>query len=391
MIQKSYLIIGLLLLSLSLAADDVKELQKQQRKLQQEMENTNKMLQQTKRNETATMNKLELIGQNIKTQNRLINNLDREIGQLNNEMNQLAARRDTLQSNLEKLKDNYARMIRESHFARLQQSPLLFILSSENFEQMSRRLRYLQEIATYRKEQVARIVNTQQEIDHQNELLEEHKQDKQSALKQQQRQKENLNRDKKKQQKMLTELKKKNKDLSAQLKTQQKKADELNKKIDKLIREQAQKQGKTPLTKEQQLLSGGFKQNKGRLPWPIERGNISGHFGKHQHPVYDQVTIDNKGIYLQTTSGSKARAVYEGQISGVFVMNNTYVVIVQHGDYRSVYSGLSTIQVKQGDKVKAKQYLGTIYCDTEQDNKTELYFQIYEGKEIRNPELWLAQ
>lgn len=389
--KKKILTILLMTLSLAMVADNVKDLQKQQRKLQEDIENTNKMLQQTKRNETATLNKLELIGRNIKSQTKIINSLGQEIGQLNREMDVLSARRDTLQTELERHQADYARLIRESHYARLQQSPLLFVLSSESFQQMGRRIRYLQEFADYRKQQVARITHTQEEIDTQNRMLEEHRQDKQSALTQQKRQQDNLQRDKKKQQNMLNELKKKDKDLSAQLKKQQKKADELNRKIDKLIQEQAQKQSKNQLTAEQKLQSGGFEQNKGRLPWPVEKGIISGHFGKHQHPVYELVTIDNKGIYLQTTSGSKARAVYDGQVSGVFVMNNTYVVIVQHGDYRSVYSGLSSLNVKQGDKVSTKQTLGTIYCDAEQDNKTELYFQIYEGKEIRNPELWLAR
>jgi murein DD-endopeptidase MepM/ murein hydrolase activator NlpD len=118
---------------------------------------------------------------------------------------------------------------------------------------------------------------------------------------------------------------------------------------------------------------------------------ISGHFGKQQHPVYSQVTIDNKGIYLQTTSGSKARAVYKGEVTSCFMIGNTYAVIIQHGNYRTVYSNLSKLSVKQGDKVETKQQIGTIYTDPEQDQKTELYFQIYKDRDILNPELWIAR
>ena len=118
---------------------------------------------------------------------------------------------------------------------------------------------------------------------------------------------------------------------------------------------------------------------------------ISGHFGKQQHPVYQHVTIDNKGIYLQTTAGSKARAVYQGEVTSCFMVAGTYAVIIQHGNYRTVYSNLSKLQVKQGDKVDTKQAIGTIYTDAEDDQKTELYFQIYKDRDILNPELWIAK
>ena len=190
---------------------------------------------------------------------------------------------------------------------------------------------------------------------------------------------------------MLNQLKSKEKDLSKKLKQQQKKAADLNKKIDEMVRKQAEKAAKTALTKEQKLLAGGFETNKGRLPCPVENGTIIGHFGKQQHPVYSQVTIDNKGIYIQTTSGSKARAVYKGEVTSCFMVAGTYAVIIQHGNYRTVYSNLSNLNVKQGDKVDTKQIIGTIFTDPEQDQKTELYFQIYKDKNILNPESWIAK
>ena len=377
--------------SFAFAADSVKELQKKQKKLQAEIEQTNKMLKQTKKDETATMNKLQLIGKNIQNQKKLIRTLDNEIVALNREMNQLSATRDSLQRVLERYKDDYAQMIRASHFARVQQSPLLFLLSSDNFQQLARRARYLQEFARFRQEQVRRIESTQVQIDEQNDLLKANKDDKMTALSSRKREQENLKRDERKQQNMLNQLKSKEKGLSKQLKQQQKRVAELNKKIDDIIRKQTEKASKTTLTKEQKLLAGGFEANKGRLPWPIEKGMISGHYGKQQHPVYSQVTIDNKGVYLQTTAGSKARAVYNGEVTSCFLVANTYAVIIQHGNYRTVYSNLSKLNVKQGDKVDTKQIIGTIFTDPEQDQKTELYFQIYKDRNILNPELWIAK
>ena len=371
--------------------ESVKDLQKKQRKLQEEIEQTNKMLKQTKKDESATMNKLQLIGQNIKTQKKLINTLDNEITALNREMHHLNATRDSLQKVLEGYKNDYAEMVRQSHYARMQQSPLLFLLSSDSFQQLARRARYLQEFAHYRQEQVKRIEQTQAEIDTQNKLLKANKNDKQTALSTKKKEQENLKRDERKQKTMLNQLKSKEKDLTKQIQQKQKKVNELNKKIDDIVRQQAEKASKTTLTKEQQLIAGGFEANKGRLPWPVEKGMISGHFGKQQHPVYAQVIMDNKGIYLQTVADAKARAVYKGEVTSCFMVNGTYAVIVQHGNYRTVYSNLSKLSVKQGDKVETKQNLGTIFTDPEQDQKTELYFQVYKDRDILNPELWITR
>ena len=388
-----YIVFGLLVaLAVSVsAADSVKDLQKKQKKLQEDIEQTNKMLKQTKKDETATMNKLQLLGENIKTQKKLIRTLDNEIVALNREMNRLSNKRDSLQGLLEQYKGEYALLVRQSHYAQIQQSPLLFLLSSNSFQQLARRARYLQEFAHYRQEQVRRIEHTQAEIDTQNELLQANKNDKQTALSTRKKEQENLKRDERKQQNMLSQLKSKEKDLNKQLKQKQKKVAELNKKIDDMIRKQTEKASKTTLTKEQQLIAGGFEANKGRLPWPVEKGMISGHFGKQQHPVYSQVTMDNKGIYLQTVAGTKARAVYKGEVTSCFLVANTYAVIVQHGNYRTVYSNLSKLNVKQGDHLETKQTIGTIYTDAEQDQKTELYFQIYKDRVILNPELWIAK
>lgn len=386
--RKELIILLVLTLSLPLMGESVKQLQKEQKELQKQIAATNKLLTETKNSEKATVGKLELLNKNIKTQKQLVKNLNAEISALDAEITELVGKRDSLQTDLEGLSADYARLIRETHYAEMQQSPLLFLLSSNSFNQLIRRMRYMQEFAAYRKEQVRRIENTQAEIDCQNELLRENRENKASSLKSRKREQENLARDERKQQKMLSELQQKKKDLSAQLKKQQKKADELNKKIDELVKKQA---AQDKLTKEQQLVAGDFEKNKGRLPWPMEQGTVTGEFGKHQHPVYKEVTLDNKGLYIQMSAGAKVRAIFDGEVTSCFVMNDSYAVIIQHGTYRSVYSGLATLTIKQGDKVKPKQQIGTVYTDPEQDNKTELYFQIYKGRDIENPRNWLAK
>ena len=376
------------LVVLRLAADEVKDLQREQEQIRRELAETEQLLKETKKNETATTNKLTLLNKNIKDRKRLINGINREIQAIDHDMLRLVARRGELQVEQNRLREDYAQLIRKTHYQQRMQSPLLFILSAKNFQQLMRRMRYLRQFARYRQRQVAAIEATQADIDAQNQSLAERKTERNAALKSQQKEQEQLTRDQRKQQKMLNELKKKEKNLAAKQKKQQKRINEINKKIEDVIRKQATK---TTLTKEQQLLAGGFEQNKGRLPWPVEKGFISGTFGVHQHPVYEHVTVNNKGIYLQTTAGSTARAVYEGEVSSCVVLGNTYAVIVQHGNYRTVYSNLSQLRVKQGDKVKAKQALGTIYSDPDDDNKTEVYFQIYKDRQLLDPTPWLAR
>lgn len=377
------------LMALPMSAESVKELQKKQRQLQQQLEQTDKMLRQTKQTEKATVNKLNLLNNDIRTRKKLISTINSEISALDKEMNGLRQQRQTLQEELEECKRDYANLIRETHYADMQQSPLLFLLSAENFQQMLRRIQYMQQFASYRKEQVKKIEALQTDIDIQNDLLAQRRDDRAVALKSQKREQDKLTTDERKQRSMLQNLKKQEKDLLAKQKKQQQQVDALNRKIEEMVSKQVRTT--TTLTKEQKLIAGGFEANQGRLPWPVEKGFISGYFGKHQHPVHEHVMVDNKGIYLQTVQGADARAIYEGEVTWCAQMNGNYAVIVQHGNYRSVYSPLKKIYVKQGDKVKAKQAIGSIYTDASEDNKTELYFQIYKDRSILNPSLWLAQ
>lgn len=379
----------LVMLAVGVQAQTLKELQAQQKKYAEEIENTGKMIKQTKQNEKATENKLNLINQDIRTRKKLINSINQEIVALDQEQSRLQGEQSRLAAELDSLKRDYAHLVQLTHYADMQQSPLLFLLSAKDFNQLFRRVRYMREFAAYRQEQVARIEGVKADIQIQSNLIQDNRKEKDSALKAQQRERDQLARNERKQKAMLQDLKKKEKALIAKQRQQQKKIDELNKQIERAIARQVDR--KQQLTKEQELIAGGFAANKGRLPWPVEKGFISGHYGKHQHPVYENVTINNKGVYIQTTAGSDARAVYEGEVTTCMVMGSTYAIIVQHGNYRTVYTGIQTPSVKPGEKVKAKQNIGRIASNPDDDNKTELQFQVWEDRTLLNPELWLAQ
>ena len=390
--RNKHIICTLLVALLAVAsaqAQSLKELQAQQKKYAEEIENTGKMIKQTKQNEKATENKINLINQDIRTRKKLINSINQELVELDKEQNRLQNEHTRLESELDSLKRDYANLVQLTHYTDLQQSPLLFLLSAKDFNQLVRRLRYMREFAAYRQQQVERIENVKADIQIQSELIQDNRKEKDNALKTQQRERDQLARNERKQKAMLQDLKKKEKELTAKQRQQQKKIDQLNKQIEQAIAKQVDR--KQQLTKEQELIAGGFAANKGRMPWPVATGFISGHYGKHQHHIYENVTLNNKGIYIQTTAGSDARAVYEGEVTTCMVMGSTYAIIIQHGNYRTVYTGIQSPYVKPGDKVTSKQAIGRIASNPDEDNKTELQFQVWQDRELQNPELWLAQ
>ncbi|MDD3079397.1 MAG: peptidoglycan DD-metalloendopeptidase family protein [Paludibacter sp.] len=413
-----FLLIVILIINLSgLQAQTVKELERQRKQTLQMLESTNKMLNETKKSQKSSINKLSILNKNINERKKLIKNISSEINQLDTEMGRLSNESRVLNNKLKVLKNDYAKLVQEEHVNRSIYNKIMFVLSAKTFDQSYRRLRYLQEFTSYRKEQVYEIENIRNQILQKNDSLNQHKTTKVKVVQQKEVEAKKLTTDQTKEKSVLNGLKKKESQLRTNLKKQQKKADDLNKKIERLIAEEIRKaeekrraeakksgsketktdsksssSGVYALTKEEKLISGNFAANKGRLPWPTSNGYISGHYGIQPHPVLKHVTTNNKGIYIQTPAGSNCRAVFEGTVTQRFsIPGSNNAVIIQHGEYRTVYANLTSIYVNVGDKVSAKQAIGKIYTDSENDNKTELYFQIWKGRTLQNPESWITK
>ncbi|MDR2841187.1 MAG: peptidoglycan DD-metalloendopeptidase family protein [Paludibacter sp.] len=412
--MKKIIIILLLFMPLVVVAQTVKDLEQQRKQTLQELETTNQILSETKKTQQSSMTKLNVITKNINERKKLIRNISTEISTLNDEMNRLTRETGKLNSKLTDLKNDYARLVEETHRHNNLYDRMLFVLSADDFGKSFRRFRYLQQFTEYRKEQVGRIEQVKTQLAQKNDSLEQHKKTKTDVILQQQQEATKLTQDQQKEKTVYNDLNRKRKQLESDLKAQQKKAAQLNNKIEQLIAEEIRKaeeknkkdnksttetssgkasnSAESVLTKEQQLVSKNFADNRGRLPWPTEKGFVSGHYGVQPHPVLTHVTTDNKGVYIQTPAQSNARAVFEGVVTQRFsVPGSNNAIIVQHGEYRSVYANLTEIYVKVGDNIKAKQAIGKIYTDTDNDNKTELYFQVWKDKNLLNPESWLAK
>ena len=407
----SFLIVSLCLLQ-PLFPQSIAELEEKKKQALENLAQTNKLLNETQKSKQGSVNKINLIKRNIKERKTVIQSLNGQIDALERNIGVLRTEKQQLEERLRYLKADYAKLIRETHVRRNHFSPLLFILSSDNAGQAYRRFRYLQEFSDYRKKQAFEIQRVTAQLAVKEKNLTNDVDKKERVLTEKEREAKKLESDRQQENKMLTQLQKKEKKLKDQQKKQQRQANELNNKIQKLIaaeirkdeerrrqaaNESAKESGKPvpttfEMSKDEKLIAGNFEKNKGRLPLPVEKGFISGHFGVQPHPVLKHVTTNNKGIYIQAPSGSSARAVFEGVVTQCFMVpGSNSAVIVKHGNYRTVYSNLTEIYVKEGDKVSTKQKIGKIFVDTENDNKTELYLMIYRDTSIQNPELWLAR
>jgi septal ring factor EnvC (AmiA/AmiB activator) len=276
----------------------------------------------------------------------------------------------------------------------------MFVFSAQNFNEAYKRLKYLQQYTSYRRRQADLISKTKQSIANELSDLEMKKKAKRRLLDAKQYEHHKLTGEKQQQEQVVVELKKKEQDLLKELKRKQRTAQKLQRAIEEIIKEEirkareaASRAGKKtsgfPMTPEAQKLSNSFSANKGKLPWPVEQGVITGKFGTHPHPVLTQVTVKNNGIDISTSEGAVARSVFEGEVSRVIIIpGEGKSVLIRHGEYLTVYSYLSAVYVKAGDKVTTKQPLGLLVSD-KANAKTEIHFELWKGMDKLNPEYWV--
>ncbi len=378
-------------------AQSLSELQQKKLNAVKEIELTSRLLNQVQQEEKSSLSRLQLINNNIRQRNQLIAGLDAEIKLYREfiENNQLVV--VLLTNDLEKMKAEYARLIRRTYISNQSGNPLLFLLSAENFNQAYRRLLYMQRYASVRNRQAEAIKQIQLLLKEKTGQLEDQRQNRQLLLKETREEASKLAEEKNLQSQEVQKLKTRQRELREKLEQQQLIEQQLEREIQNIIEEEARKNRSAgepaySLTPEQKLIGDSFAQNKLRLPWPVERGIITERFGIHRHPVLEKVQVRNNGINIATEPGSKARAVFDGEVSRVFgITGGNSAVIIRHGKYLSVYSNLREIMVKTGEKVTAMQSVGTVYTDPDDGNKTILKFQIWHENQKLNPEEWLGK
>ena len=435
--RRLYIILVLVLLALvnpvycqKTKGKSKKQLQSEITSLQKEISTANQLLKKTKKDKEMTLNEVSILDKKIKQREQLIKAYNEQIAVLDEEINAGQSNIKTLNSDLSKLRKEYAKMITFANKNRSHYDKLGFVFASKDFNQAFRRLRYIREFSDARKVKMDQIATTERRISGEVEASQQAREEQAALLKDEKAQQEALKKEKEELNKQVAKLKKKEGNLQQDIKNKQQQTQKLQKAIDDIIAEEIRKanaeaerkrkeeankkaaankdKGKTAtttapapsasskekgmaLTPAEKTLSSSFVSNKGKLPWPVERGVISSSYGKHASVVSSKVTVTNNGIDIATTEGAKARAVFDGEVASVtkLVGSNT-VVIIRHGEYFTVYSNLENVTVKRGDKVKTKQNIGTVHTN-KNENKTELHFELLKEQSRQNPANWLSK
>lgn len=410
-------LIFLLTSSLIWSQTDQEKLEQRKAQIQEEIRAQERLLESQNSQQKSVVTVIAQQTEKIKLREKLIFTTEKQSKLLKNDMylNQLQINK--LNRELIILKEDYTRMIVKSYKSRSEQSRAMFLLSSENFLQAYKRAQYMKQYASYRKIQGEEIKTKSVQLLTFNGKLEVQKTEKQKLIEEQEQERLKLEQDKREQEILVNSIKKDKKKTLAEIKKKQQESRAIDRQIDKLIREaiiEANKKAaeanrkanpkkivtaaetkaiesstKIILTPEAKLISDNFKINRGKLPWPVEKGTVYSGFGDQPHPVYKTLTVHNSGVDIATEDGANARSVFGGIVTKVIVLSPVNkAVFIQHGDYFTVYQNLSTVNVSKGDKVSIKQNLGKIRTNGD-SGKTILKFMILQNTTPNNPSSWL--
>jgi septal ring factor EnvC (AmiA/AmiB activator) len=336
--------------------------------------------------------KINVLSNLIKVTNQQANLLTREI---NSNQKKISDLRDELKQ----LKEDYAAMIVKSYKSKNQQSRIMFLLSSNDFKQAYKRLQYIKQYSDHQKQQgeVIKIKAIQlQEI---NVSLLKQQEDKKKLIAENRVVQKSLEKERKAHQILMASIRKNMNRYTAQIRQKQREADRIDREIDKLIKaaivKSNKKVGKTTssktfaLTAEEKVLASNFVSNKGKLPWPVEKGFVRLGYGTQRHPIDRSLTIKSNGVRIATEKGAEARAVFDGEVSEILKMKNVNpIVMIRHGNYLTVYRNLAKVYVRKGDKVKTKQVIGEVFTNPS-NGETILRFTLSKGTATENPASWI--
>ncbi len=382
----------LLFFTLSSFAQTSTELNNQISLLEKEIAYTNQLLTTTLKGKEDSYYKIELLAKQISRHEKVLVSIQKEINNINRDIDSKQLEIRKKEAELSALKDEYTKMIYFANRNRSNYDKLMFIFSSNDFNQAYKRLKYFEQYSHYRKNQVKLINEHQLALDSSIKKLEKDRAEKLSLRLKETQTKENLNQQKIEQQRSLNRLKSNERDLKSELRKKENQKDALKKEIEKLIALETERIKKFALTPGELALSSDFENNKGKLPWPVERGILFSSFGEHAHPYIKGIKTRNDGVDIATDENSQARAVFEGEVRSIISVPGTpnYAILIKHGNYFTLYSNITKVTVSPGQKVKAKESLGIIYKDPS-DQSTKLQFQLWKSTSKMNPINWLAQ
>lgn len=379
-----------------LAQKSKSQIEKEKKENLAKISEVQKILKETETEKKVSIGQLQALNKQIEVRRALIASITQEVNLITSEIGDLSIVVNALQTDLEQLKEEYGQMIYDAYKANRGYSKLTFLFSAETFNQLFLRLKYLEQYAKAREVQVEQIEKVRDALNHQMGMLVVKKEEQDALLQSKIKENKNLLTLKNKQSKVVQELSKREKELKAEVAETKKAVERLDKLLAKIIKAEIEKSnaGKEAnsinLTAEMARISSSFESNRNRLPWPVQSGFVSEKFGKHPHPVLKNIWVENQGVDIQTQKNAQVKTVFEGKVATTaFVPGMNRVVIVQHGDYYTLYAKLKTVNVKKGQILKTNDSLGEVY--TNNDGISELQFQVWKNNVKMDPEKWLAK
>jgi septal ring factor EnvC (AmiA/AmiB activator) len=391
-----YLIIGLFLLGgNALSGQSKEELQRQKEKAFEEIKIARELMEKTTAQRASSIQQLRILQQGINSRSRVISTLESEVSLYTRNISDTQARIDQLKADNQRNREEYARLIYYAYRNHTDYEKLMYILAGSTISQSYQRYKYLKYIGEYRKRKAREIEASIEELDLQQKNLSALKNEKLDLMENKESEQVKLVAQRSREASMVNDLKRRESQLKREIEEKERVAREVEARIREIIEEEARRSSSNniydALTPEQELVGNDFRKNKGKLPWPVEKGIITVGYGNQEVPGLRGSSVKNNGIDITSAPGAEVRAVFEGEVTKVFgILGANYTVLVRHGEFLSVYQNLINVRVKTGDKVLTKEKLGEAFTD-ENDQVGSLHFEVWQERNILNPEEWISK
>ena len=396
------LIFSLCTFTMNAQSKKQQELEAKRQSILTEIRQINNLIASKKQEEKTIISTVEDLNYKVGVRKNLIKVTNDQANLLTREINTNQKQISSLRDQLKYLKEDYAAMVVKSYKSKSEQSRIMFLLSSENFKQAYKRLQYIRQYTDYQKEQGEEITRKTEQLQQLNTTLLQQKKDKDRLLDENRLAKQRLEDDVKEHEKLMASVRKNMTAYASQVRTKQQEADRIDREIEKLIREAIaasnKKAGKSEatskgfaLTPEAKALEAKFEANKGNLPWPVRTGVIKVKYGKQRSSIDNTIEINSSGIRIATDKNAKVRAVFNGDVLAVQgTKTGNPWILVQHGNYITVYKNLSKVYVVKGDKVTTNQDIGEVFTDPA-SGECMLSFHIYKDSKFQDPAIWIVR
>lgn len=388
------LLFGIVFEYSSIAQGSADKIRETREKTLKEIEYANKLLLETQGKTKESLSEINIINHKLSKRKEYLIGLEVEVNVISEAIMSNERSVSAIESDILKIKEVYALMITNLYKNKSLNYQIMYFFASENLDQLYKRISTVRIFNNYLRKQRSKLELLKNDLIAANKELINLRDQKDVLLKATKNETITIQKEVNQKSVLVAQLRKKQKEIEDEIRIKEKTAKRLENELRRIIDEERKKiiaSGKKEvMTPDEKIVSSDFEKNIGRLPWPTEKGIITGQYGEHKHPDYKSVTVRNDGVYISTSNGEYARAIFKGVVSKVFTIpGENYTVIIKHGQFYTLYHNLINVRVKAGQSVNIKEVIGTVF--TNQNTKeTVLYFQIWKETERKDPEIWLA-